>query len=229
MTIHGPQEFRRLFAQQVGLPDDHLNLGLAALYLAGEEYPNLVVSHYLDMLDQLAAQVRADAGETDAAGLAQTLRRHLFDLLGFTGNPADYYNPDNSFLNRALDSRMGLPITLSVIFLEVARRLGLNCYGVGMPGHFLVGLAEPELYLDPFHSGSLLSARDCQRLAREMFGPTLTWNDAYLAPCPGHLILYRMLNNLRLIYGSQGDHQRAAAALERMILIDRRAAPSELS
>ena len=216
--------FRQRFAGEIGRSEADLDLGRAALLLAGEEYPDLEPEGYLARLDGLAAETAAASSGPDREALAKALNTHLFDHLGFSGNPADYYNPENSFLNRVLDTRRGIPITLSVVYLEVGRRLGLECYGVGMPGHFLVGLADLDLYLDPFHSGGLLSAADCRRLAQEMFGPTLAWDDAFLAPCPKKSILFRMLNNLRQIYLRQRDYRRAVAALQRMTLIDPTAA-----
>ena len=91
---------------------------------------------------------------------------------GFQGNP-DYYNPDNSYFNRVLDTHTGIPITLSLLFLEVARRVGLRCRGVGMPGHFLVGLEGSEVYFDAFNGGAVLSVADCRRLAEGLFGPRM--------------------------------------------------------
>jgi regulator of sirC expression with transglutaminase-like and TPR domain len=221
MTANRQEDFRELFAWQVSLPETQLELDRAALYLAGEEYPDLEVTQCLRQLNALADEVRAAAGGGyDREALVKALNFHLFEHLGFTGNPDDYYNPENSFLNRVLDTRIGIPIALSVLYLEVARRLGLKCYGVGMPGHFLVALEDLDLYLDPFHTGLLLSAGDCRRLAVDMFGPALAWNDNFLAPCPKRVILFRMLNNLKQIYLRSRDYQRGINALQRMILID---------
>lgn len=214
-------EFRRLFSEQVGLPDEQVDLQSCALYFAGEEYPSLNVEEYLARLDAMAERVLADSkGSGSNESLARALNGYLFDEEKFTGNPADYYNPDNSYLNRVMDSRTGIPITLSVLYLGVAERLGLNCYGVGMPGHFLVALKDLDLFLDPFHSGQLLSAADCRRLAQEMFGPDFAWTDEYLAPCPRKLIIYRMLNNLRQIYLHKRDFGRHVSVVEKMLLID---------
>ncbi len=225
MAAHPGKDFRQLFTHQVGLPEAELDLGRAALYLAGEEYPDLDPAHYLRQLDALADEVREAAGAgRDRETLAKGLNFYLFDRLGFTGNPEDYYNPENSYLNRVLDTRVGIPITLSVLYLELARRLELNCYGVGMPGHFLVALEDLDLYLDPFRSGYLLSAGDCRRLAQEMFGPSLAWNDDFLAPCPKRSILFRMLNNLKQIDLWNRDYRRGAGVLQRMVLIDPTAA-----
>lgn len=219
-------DFRTLFAGQASLADERVDLPRSALYLAGEEYPSLPVDEYLGRIDGMAEEVRQRAGPAaDRESLARNLNQYLFDRRQFTGNPQDYYNPENSFLNRVMDTGVGIPITLSVLYLGIAGRLGLRCYGVGMPGHFLVGLQDLDLYLDPFHSGQLLSAGDCRRLAAEMFGPSLEWRDEFLAPCPNKLILYRMLNNLRQIYLSGRDFRRHVAALERMLLFEPTGAP----
>ena len=214
-------EFRRLFSDQVSRPDEQVDLQRCALYFAGEEYPSLNVEEYLARLDAMAARVLADSASSGSnESLVRALNGYLFDEEKFTGNPADYYNPDNSYLNRVMDSRAGIPITLSVLYLGVAERLGLDCYGVGMPGHFLVALKDLDLFLDPFHSGQLLSAADCRRLARDMFGPDFAWTDEYLAPCPRKLIIYRMLNNLRQIYLNKRDFGRHASIVEKMLLVD---------
>lgn len=217
-----PPNFRGLLAHQASLPDAEVDLQRAALLLSGEEFPELDVEGYLARLDTMADEARSLAGNAvDRAGLARGLNRFLFDQQGFVGNSADYYSPANSFLNVVMDTRVGIPITLSVLYLGIAKRMGLSCCGVGMPGHFLVYLEDLDLYMDPFHSGELLSAGDCRRLAQGLFGPSLEWSDGFLAPCPSKLILARMLNNLRHIYAHHGDSRKLAAVLERMLLFDR--------
>lgn len=213
--------FRVLFTDQVSLPDEEVDLPRCALYFAGEEFPDLDVDDYLARLDSMAQRVAGNSPSSgDSESLLQALNAYLFDEEKFTGNPADYYNPNNSYLNRVMDSRIGIPITLSVLYLGVAERLNLSCYGVGMPGHFLVALKDLGLFLDPFHSGQLLSAADCRRLAQDMFGPNFAWTDEYLAPCPSKLIIYRMLNNLRQIHLHKRDYGRHASAVEKMLLVD---------
>lgn len=213
--------FRSLFTDQVKLDERELDLERSALYMAGEEFPQLDVDLYLSRLDSMSSEVRQSVEMSDDLGqLARALNRYLFDQRKFTGNPQDYYNPENSFLNRVMDTGMGIPITLSVLYLALARRLGLRCHGVGMPGHFLVGLQDLDLYLDPFHSGQLLSSGDCRRLASQMYGAGMPWRDEFLAPCASKTILFRMLNNLRQIYLNNRDFQRHAGALERMLLIN---------
>ena len=214
-------DFRSLFARQVSLKDDEVDLPLAALYLAGEEYGDLDVDLYLNRLDDLAHEVEALSGSsTDREALARCLNQCLFDQKGFSGNTTDYYNPENSFLNRVMDTGIGIPIALSVLYLGVARRLGLDCNGVGMPGHFLVRIQDLDLYMDPFHAGQLLSAGDCRRLYQQMFGPGSEWEERFLEPTSNKMILLRMLNNLRVIYSQDRDSARLAPVLERMLLLD---------
>ncbi|MDE2780490.1 MAG: transglutaminase-like domain-containing protein [Chloroflexota bacterium] len=193
----------------------------AALLIAGEEYPDLDVDGYLRSLDDMAQQVKAAVGDNEDPGeLARSLNRYFFDEMGFSGNAEDYYNPQNSLLNRVIDTRVGIPITLSVLYLGVAARLGLNCNGVGMPGHFLVKIQDLDLYMDPFHRGQLLSAGDCRRLAEQLFGQRVQWDESFLAPTTSRQILERMLNNLRIIYFQLRDWVRLAPVIERMLLID---------
>ena len=106
------------------------------------------------------------------------------------------------------------------MYLEVGRRLGLNCYGVGLPGHFLVGLAEPDLYLDAFNGGLLLSAADCRRQVAEGFGSQVPWQEEFLAPCTNREILFRMLTNLKHIFIAHQDYRSATRVLERLALIN---------
>lgn len=216
-----PHSFRELFTQQVNLSEDELDLQRAALYIAGEEYPDLDVDGYLQAMDEMAGQVKESVAETaDLEDMARALKGYFFDELRFSGNAGDYYNPQNSFLNCVMDSRVGIPITLSVLYLGLAARLGLHCHGVGMPGHFLVNVRDLDLYMDPFHSGQLLSAADCRRLGEQLFGKQMEWDDNFLAPTTSRQSLERMLNNLRLIYFQLRDWIRLAPVIERMLLID---------
>jgi len=216
-----PASFRQLFVQEISSPESEIDLQRAALLISGEEYPDLDVDGYLRSIDDMAQQVKSAAGSSEDPGeLARSLNHCLFDELGFRGNAEDYYNPENSLLNRVIDTRVGIPITLSVLYLGVAKRLGLQSNGVGMPGHFLVKIHDLDLYMDPFHSGQLLSAGDCRRLAEQLFGQRVQWDDGFLAPTTSRQILERMLNNLRLIYFQLRDWVRLAPVIERMLLID---------
>ncbi|HZA23319.1 MAG TPA: transglutaminase-like domain-containing protein, partial [Dehalococcoidia bacterium] len=214
------RDFRALWAQQIQRPDAALELDRSALYIAGEEYPWLDVEDYLDQLDEIASEVRSKPGNPrHQRRLTEALNRYLFDYLGFTGNKDDYYNPENSFLNRVLDTHVGIPITLSLLYLEIGRRLGIRCQGIGLPGHFLVRLEELGLYLDPFNGGQLLSVTDCPRLVQDTFGAYLPWREGYLSPYSKHDILFRTLNSLKCTYMRRRDYSRAAVALQRMALL----------
>jgi regulator of sirC expression with transglutaminase-like and TPR domain len=214
------QNFRRLFASQIQRPEEDLELDLAALYLAGEEYPLLDVRTYRSQLDSLAAEVRnGTADGTNERSLVDALNRHLFEQAGFTGNTDNYYSAENNYLNRVLDTHTGIPVILSLIYLEIGKRLGIRCQGVGLPGHFLVRLDELDLYLDPFNKGQLLSAADCRRVVRDLMGHYFPWREEYLAPYSKRDILYRILNNLKGIYFHARDYPRATGCLERIALI----------
>ncbi|MCA1597212.1 MAG: transglutaminase-like domain-containing protein, partial [Chloroflexi bacterium] len=159
------------FSQAVAMPDDNINLAEAALLIAAETYPGLAVAHYLRRLDELAAGIapslrglRRVGSASERRAVLRCLNESLFGAHGFCGNRKDYYDPRNSYLNQVLDRRTGIPITLSVVYLEVGWRLGLPLAGVGLPAHFMVrwvGAGEP-LLVDPFGGGVLLDVEGCQ-------------------------------------------------------------------
>ena len=127
--------FRDLFTQQIKRPEEDLEMDRAALYLAGEEYPELNVDSQLGSLDSLAQLIMTGSqSSASPAEQASHLGRYLFEELGFKGNTEDYYSPDNSYFNRVLETKVGIPITLSLLVLEIGRRIGLRCRGVGLPG-----------------------------------------------------------------------------------------------
>jgi regulator of sirC expression with transglutaminase-like and TPR domain len=217
MTSTNQPGFRVLFAQQMKLQEADLELDRATLYLAGEADSGLDVDNSLSRIDEIAAQIRAQLSDSPGQQeIADALNIYLFQQLGYSGNPDDYYNPDNSFLHRVLETRIGIPITLSVLYMEVGRRLGLACRGVGLPGHFVVSLEDLGLYLDPYNSGGLLSSADCRRMVEDLFGSQINWQEDFLSPCTKRDILYRMLNNLKMIYIRSRDYPKAIGALERM-------------
>ena len=219
--VPGPDDFRREFTRLIARPEEDLDLGRVALVVAGEEYPGLNVEEHLRSLDEFALSVRELTNDgMSSLERAEQLGRYLFVDAGFQGNSADYYNPDNSFFNRVLETHSGIPITLSLLFLEVARRTGLRCKGVGMPGHFLVGLEGEDAYFDPFNGGGALTTVDCRRLAEQLFGQRLSWNDSYLAPCTKYEFLFRMLNNLKVVYERTELPEKALGVVQRMIMVN---------
>ena len=222
----GAEDSRREFTRLVARPEEDLDLGMAALLIAGEEFPGLDVQKYQAHLDDFAATVTERApGTLPPEERALLLGRYLFEEVGFQGNSSDYYNPDNSYFNRVLETRTGIPITLSLLFIEVGRRIGIRVHGVGMPGHFLVGLEGTETYFDPFNGGAALSVADCRHLAERMFGPSMTWDDRYLEPCTKYEFLFRILNNLKIVYERTDAPEKAVGVIQRMLMVRPDAVP----
>jgi regulator of sirC expression with transglutaminase-like and TPR domain len=211
------------FAAVVQREEADLQLDVAALLIGVWEHERFEVEPHMRALDALADRAAAAVGAAatvDDAGRA--LARTLFVELGFRGNTDDYYDPRNSFLAQVLDRKLGIPITLSVLYLEVARRLGIEAAGVGFPGHFLVridGGADP-LILDPFGGGAALDRPALEALLARAVGPEARLADVSLAPTPKRAILIRMLNNLAAIYGRDGDTVRSLEVLERLAILD---------
>ena len=212
---------RKTFQQLVTLPDPAIPLAEAALLMACEEYPQLELSPYLDKLDRMAdmAQESLRAGDTPIQTV-EKINTVLFETLGFRGNTEDYYDPRNSFFNDVLDRRMGIPITLSTVYLEVARRLKFPIVGVGMPGHFIVKFADrnDEFFLDPFNRGEIMTRDDCRRRVQEMYGDTIEFNDRLLSRVTNRQILSRMLNNLKVIYLKAQAFDKGLSIVDMMLM-----------
>lgn len=229
------------FAAFAAHPDAQLDLAQGALMMADVAYPNLNISRYQRRLDALAEVVREALGTT-AARLRQphwlrqrvlathvldTMRETLAEREGLTGNTADYYDPRNTFLHETLDRGVGMPITLSVIYLEVARRLRIPLRGVGLPSHFMVKWPLPrdeggDIYLDAFHRGQLLDAGECRRFVLELMsasGIPPYFDPRWTAPLGSRAILTRMLNNLKVIYLHRGETRLALEVVERLVLL----------
>ncbi|MBI3015051.1 MAG: tetratricopeptide repeat protein [Candidatus Tectomicrobia bacterium] len=218
-----PHQVRERFASLTQSPDESIDLARGALLIAQEEYPDLEINHYIRMLDDMALEVQARLPANQGPGqVIDVINQYLFDEMAFSGNREDYYNPKNSFLNEVLDTRLGIPITLSIIYLELGWRLGLPLVGVGLPGHFIVGCKEDEgeLLIDPYNAGSFLSAEDCQQRLDQIYGGVLSLRPEYLSALPRKGILIRILNNLKSIYISRREHAKALAASERILLLD---------
>lgn len=209
------------FAEAVSGPA--VDLARAALTLALPEYPGLDVRQSLACLDRMAEDASGAAGASeDTYRRLACLDYVLFTQQGFAGNTEDYYDPENSFLNRVLERRRGIPITLSVLYMEVARRTGLEVQGVGFPGHFLVKTAcdGAEVFVDPFNRGSILSEPDLQGLLDRMYGGRLEVRPEYLQAVSNRQIVQRMLNNLKLVYANRQDPKRCLRAVEQLAILD---------
>ncbi|MBS2023039.1 MAG: transglutaminase family protein [Deltaproteobacteria bacterium] len=201
--------------------EEPIDLARAALAIAREEYPGLDESRWLRRLDELAVGARiglpSDASDDRKVG---RLGVWLFREQGFAGNSEQYEDPKNSFLNEVLEHKQGIPITLSLVYLEVGRRFGLTVDGIGFPGHFLcrVQVDHGELYVDPFHRGQILGQSELAQRWRAAVGK-LPFDMASLRPARPREILVRMLQNLLHVYRKRGDLPRALSAVDRMLLL----------
>lgn len=192
------------------------------MLIAAEEYPRLDVDLYLEKLDRFGDIAREQSGsEIRALDLIAAISAALFDKLGFHGNRASYYDPRNSFLNEVIDRRTGIPITLTVVYIEVARRVGLSIKGVGMPGHFIAKHESEngDIFIDPFNDGRLIGTLECSELLSKTTGGTLDLESDHLLTVSNKQILTRLLSNLVGIYGTT-DQRRALAAIDRILLIN---------
>ena len=215
-------EARRRFAAYIARPPEDFLLAEGALLVALEAYPDLDVDAYRRRLDGMAETISARLGlELEPRRIVSHINACLFKEQGFRGNRRDYYDTRNSFLNEVLDRKVGIPITLSIIYLDIGRRVGLPINGVGLPGHFVVQYgAHPEpFYIDPFHGGKLLSEQDCAARVAQIHGQDLPWQESYLDAVSDLHILARVLNNLKVIYVRKGAHELALGAVDRLILL----------
>lgn len=211
------------FTAEVRRAPSELDLGRAALLIAAGEYPTLSVDTNLALLDEIGAGIAASLPVGAAQReIAAAVRRRLFHELEFRGNSEDYYDPRNSYLNDVLLRRLGIPISLSVVVLEVARRAGLAAVGVGYPRHFFVKYydeAGREWIIDPFHGGEELSGERLRAYLRARESMPATAIEYYLAGVTSRQILTRMLTNLKGIYAQQGDHRRGLRIQEYLLAL----------
>ena len=196
------------FSRIASLPDDQINLFQSALLIAKTAYPDLDESVYLDYLDRIADRIKPHfASDQDPSGFIAEINRVLFDVERFHGNRENYYDPDNSYLNRVIDRKTGIPITLSLIYIEISRRLGLDVRGVGLPGHFIAALYHDSgvIFIDPFNGGEIRTRDDCLEIVRTYTSGAEISDVHWLKPVTNSEILARMLRNLKPIYARQGD------------------------
>jgi regulator of sirC expression with transglutaminase-like and TPR domain len=211
----------RAFRDAIAVPESELDLGAAALRIAQVEYPELAMAPYLDQLDELARRSGASRLR-DPETMVDRLRRFVFEEEGFRGNAGDYYDPRNSCLNDVLERKLGIPITLSLLLMEVGRRLGLPIEGVGLPGHFVVRVrvGARHLLLDPFNGGSVLTPDAAASVVARAVGKPVEILDAHWAPCGKRQILVRMLRNLKTVYAQRETWERALAVTDRLLLLE---------
>ncbi len=211
---------RKLAAIIDGDAIESADLARAALLIASEE-TGCEVEHYLELLDDYGQRARGRIAQTHS-DLVATFNEFIFDEMGFAGNQISYYEPRNSFLDHVLDRRVGIPITLSIVYMEIGRRAGLKVDGIGFPGHFIVRVREDEnaegVLVDSFHARTLDEA-DCQDLLDTAYGGSVALTDKHLVPASNREILERLLRNLKSIYAQAGLHRSALAAVERILLL----------
>jgi regulator of sirC expression with transglutaminase-like and TPR domain len=190
-------------------------LDRAALDVAAIHFPGLEPEPFLNQLNELASRLGDRLRNfNDGRDFVETAQRFLFDELGFHGNQEDYFDPRNSCLNQVLERRTGLPITLSVMYMEIARRLQMPVFGIGLPNHFVIQFDDGNYstFIDPFHGGRTITARDCFALAgAPVADPSL------LQRVTKKQIVMRMLQNLHRVYMQQKNFERALATLDLMI------------
>ena len=202
-------EIERQWGRLLQQPRPEVDLETGAFLIAQAAEPQLDVPFYQRRLDDVAAALKQTVDPSrDPRHAVLTINEYLFHALKFRGNTRTYYDPDNSFLHRVLDRRVGIPISLSVLYILVSRRLNLPVAGVGMPGHFIVRIRAQPVFIDCFNQGALLTQQDCEALLQP-YGVAL--NRRYLDPCSSDQILARMLRNLIAIF----EHRREFANREK--------------
>jgi regulator of sirC expression with transglutaminase-like and TPR domain len=215
------EAFAALAGPQVD--DEKIDLIRSALTIARTEYPDVNVESYVARVDELARSAASRIGDIgDPRDVIAALNYALFREAGIQGNREDYYHPRNSFINEVLDRRLGIPITLALIYMEVGRRLGFPLFGVGMPGHFLLkhyDIDGSETIIDCFNGGDILSAQDCQRRLDEIYSGQMTLRPEFLFAVSRRQMLTRILNNLKTVYLSARNFRKALPIVDLVLVI----------
>ena len=214
------RSLRERFAEIATDDDEVIDLAEAALLIAAEAYQDLDVTKYLAKLDALAQRGSASFSQTASSeARAQQLVDFLSVTERFAGNQDDYYDPRNSFFNEVLDRHTGIPITLTLVYMEVARRLDLPVEGVGFPGHFLAKfVGDQEIIIDPFF-GQILTEQECAQRLRAVHGPGELFDRRYLQSATSREILVRMLTNLKQIHLRRREFELALGCSDRILLL----------
>jgi regulator of sirC expression with transglutaminase-like and TPR domain len=214
------------FEELCGAKDEGIDAALGAALIARDVYQDLDIGSLLRRFDELAspiAKLGMDAMSAEAQALE--LAHYVYERQGFAGNEADYYDPRNSLLPDVLERRVGIPITLALVYCEIARRVGVPARGVSFPGHFLVRIerrgdeGRAPVIIDPFFNGRMLDEKSLDALLKRVVGPKVTLRPEHLEPASPRLILVRMLTNLKTVYLARGEDSRALLALDRLVCI----------
>lgn len=215
------QAFAALVRSEI--EDERIDLLRSALTFARIEDLHLDIEHYVRHVDELAVRVAEKIQDPDdPPQIIAALNEVLFREEMFRGNTVDYYSPRNSFLHDVLDRRLGIPITLAVVYMEVARRVSFQLFGVGMPGHFLLKHYDVDghsILIDAFERGSIVTEDDCRQKLDNIYSGQVALQPEFLLPVTRRQMLTRMLNNLRSIYLSQRDFRRAVQVVDLILVI----------
>lgn len=210
------------FARLMGLPNREMDLSLAALLITKREHPELDIGRYVRRLKGLGERVRAGLStDSEPKEVVNAINNVLFFEEGFHGNEDDYYDPRNSHLDYVIDRRMGIPITLSILYIEVARYAGFVVQGVGFPQHFLVKYQSPQetIILDPFSMGLALNEGHLVKRLQVNTGGSVPFRSHYLAAVTKRQIITRVLNNLKSIYVASRDYSRTRIIINMLLEI----------
>jgi regulator of sirC expression with transglutaminase-like and TPR domain len=234
------EKARREFVALVNRGIEAHDLGRAALLIAEEDDPpgeawdgRERVTHYLGVLDAMGAEARgriAEVRDDDGRARVEAFNDLMFTTHNFTGNVENYYDPRNSLLTHVIERRIGIPITLSVVYIEVGRRAGFTVEGIGMPGHFIVRVHDTDdvssdgILVDPFNR-KIIDREECQERLDAIYGGQVALSGEHLQEVTSRQIIFRMLQNLKGIYLAAGLDREAIAIVERLLLL----APADLS
>ncbi len=218
-------EAQEIFEVELGQGEEIINLAKTTLLIAKcVEYPNLVIDEYLTRIEKMAVEIESRLGfdNRDPRSLIDRINDYLFVDQGFHGNEEDYYDPKNSFLNDLLERRTGIPITLSVLYMEIASRIGLSLVGVGFPGHFILKYEETAevILIDPFNKGNTLSEEDCQTILNRVYLGRVQFQKEMLRSTSKKQIATRILHNLKNIYIDSKNFLKALRVVDMLLIIN---------
>lgn len=218
-----PAAARQRFLELTQRPEPLLDLVEASLVIALEEYPALDIDGYLRRVDGWSDAIRERVeGSRDIERIVEEINRLLFEEEGFHGEAENYYDPRNTFLNEVLDRHAGLPLALSIVYLEISRRLGIDMTGVALPGRFLVKVCGTwgTIFIDPFDEGRVLTTAECQKIMDEVYGGGVRLREHHLRSSSRREIVGRVLSHLKSIYLSSNDLSRAIGSVDRLLMLD---------
>jgi regulator of sirC expression with transglutaminase-like and TPR domain len=218
-----PAFARKRFREIAGLPEPSLDLVEASLVIALEDDPGIAIDRYLQQVNEWTDAIRERLeGSRHVERIVDSINRLLFEEEGFHGEDEDYYDPRSALLNTTLDSHAGLPITLSILYIEISRRVGIDVSGVSLPGRFLVKFSGEfgQLVIDPFDGGRVLTTIELQKLLDDVYGGGVRLREHHLRSFSSKEILARELAHLKSAYLARHDLTRAAASMDRLLILD---------